>query len=132
MFVLEFHRGRLSKEDAGRDGALRAAGVGVFATEDGAGDGATSFGMADFFAVRVVGGCASPEYLRTLERVDRAAELTELPRRLELPRGVVAPLRAFPGVMTTDEAGELPGVSTTLPVAGLSMVTIVDIESRSC
>jgi hypothetical protein len=33
--------------------------------------------------------------------------------------------------MITDDAGELPGVSMALPVAGLSMVRMLEIESRS-
>ena len=87
-------------------------------------------GMADFFPVRVAVAWGIPEKRRTLDMVFRAAELTELPRRLDPPRGVVDPFMA--GVMTTDEAGELPGESMPLPVAGLSVVTMVEIESRMC
>lgn len=59
--------------------------------------------------------------------VDRVELPTELSRRLEPPRGVLYP---FP--RTTDDAGELPGVSTALPVAGLSIVMILEMESRKC
>ena len=34
--------------------------------------------------------------------------------------------------MTTDDAGELSGVSIALLVAGLSIVMMLDIESRNC
>ena len=56
--------------------------------------------------------------------------LTELSRRPELPMGVEARLHPLPA-MTTDDAGELPGVSMALPVAGLSTVRMLEIESRS-
>ena len=69
-----------------------------------------------------------PESRRTLAKVERVAVLpTELSRRLELPMGVDVPF-----VRITDDAGELPGVSMALPVAGLSMVIMLEIESRSC
>jgi hypothetical protein len=97
------------------------------------GDGAASagFGMDDFLLVRVVVAWGNPEYLRTLDTVVRATEPTELPRLLELPKEAAEPL-PLAGVMTTDDGGELPGVSMTLPVVGLSIVTMVEIESRKC
>lgn len=60
-----------------------------------------------------------------------AAELpTELPRLLAA-LGVETLFMPLPDMMTED-AGELPGVSTALPVAGLSIVIMLDIESRNC
>lgn len=38
----------------------------------------------------------------------------------------------LPDDRMTEDAGELPGVSMALPVAGLSIVMMLDIESRSC
>jgi hypothetical protein len=121
VFVLVFHRGRLSNagESAGCAGCagFRAAGVG---------DGAVSvvlgvaLGLLGFLPVRLEASCGSPETRRPVDV--RAAEPTELPRRLDL----------LAGVMTTDDAGELPGVSARLPVAGLSIVRTVEMESRIC
>lgn len=86
-------------------------------------------GIADFLLVAEGVGCGRPENRRTLDMVVRAALPTELPRRLDVPPiGVVDPL---PERMT-DDAGELPGVSGTLLVAGLSNVMILERESRSC
>lgn len=130
-----FHRGRLFNGDGvGRNDDLRDAGVGVGAAEMGcfAGDGAVSvgFGIADFLPPVVAEGVGwgTPEKRRTLDMVVLAALPTELPRRLEVPVGVFA---AFPE-STTDEAGELPGVSAMLVVAGLSIVMILEMESRNC
>jgi hypothetical protein len=134
VLVLVVHRGRLFSGEGGggRRETFRVAGVGVMAVSFLLGDVAENvgLGMADF---RAEAACGSPEYRRTLDIVVRVAELpTELPRLLEGFSGVVEPLRPFPGVMITDEAGELPGVSTTLLARGLSIVTMVDIESRKC
>lgn len=136
VLVLVVHRGLLANA-GGRAGVrgtgLRAAGVGVAATcFVGEVTPSDALGIADFFAVKVDVTCGNPEYRRTFDMVVRATELTELPRRLELLTGVVDRFNAFAGVMMTDEAGELPGVSGTLPVSGLSMVRILEIESRRC
>ncbi|OOF98912.1 hypothetical protein ASPCADRAFT_127499 [Aspergillus carbonarius ITEM 5010] len=140
VLVLVVHRGRLVRVDGvwtgGRTADLRVAGVGVTAPAR-LGDGAGSvvvvaLGSADFLLVSVAAACGMPEYRRIFDIVVRAAELTELPRRLDVPMGVADPLRGLAGVMTTDEAGELPGVSATLPVRGLSIVTMLEIESRRC
>jgi hypothetical protein len=85
--------------------------------------------MEDLRPVKVADACGIPENRRTLDMVERVEALpTELSRRLEPPNGVFHPL---PPIMT-DDAGELPGVSITLPVAGLSMVTMLEMESRNC
>ena len=131
MLVLPFHRGRLFNGDGvGRNDVLRDAGVGV--VDDCIGDDVVTeggLGIADFLPVAEGVGCGRPENRRTLDMVVRAALPTELPRRLDVPPiGVVDPLRE----RMTDEAGELLGVSGTLLVAGLSIVTILEMESRSC
>ena len=95
------------------------------------GDASTALGIEDFLPLRFELAWGIPENRRTLDMVVRVADPTELPRLLEFPTGVDAPLRPAPGGSTTDEAGELPGVSTALPVAGLSIVIILEIESRS-
>lgn len=88
--------------------------------------------MEDLRPVIVVAGCGTPENRRLIEIDERAVALpTELSRRLELPRGVEAPLYPLP-LRTTDDAGELPGVSMALPVAGLSIVMMLEMESRNC
>lgn len=141
MLVLELQRGRLfSGEGVGRSDVLRPAGVGVAETFGFAGDGAVTVGLgiADFLpavvvvvVVVVVAGWGMPENRRVLDMVVRAVLPTELPRRLDVPIGVLDPLAALPE-RTTDEAGELPGVSATLLVAGLSNVTMLEMESRKC
>lgn len=140
MLVLELHRGRLfSGEGVGRNDDLRPAGVGVAERLGFAGDGAVTVGLgiADFLptavvvVVVVVAGWGMPENRRVLDMVVRAVLPTELPRRLDVPIGVLEPLAALPD-RTTDEAGELPGVSATLLVAGLSSVTMLETESRKC
>ena len=138
MLVLELHRGRLfSGEGVGRSDVLRPAGVGVAGTVGFAGDGAVTMGLgiAEFLLVAVVEvvvvGWGMPEIRRVLDIVVRAVLPTELPRRLDVPIGVLDPLAALPE-RTTDEAGELPGVSATLLVAGLSNVTMLEMESRKC
>lgn len=130
-FVLPFHLGRLlAGGGCGRD-AFRVAGVGVVAGVPTDGDDSPGLGIDDDFRLlRFELACGMPECRRTLDMVVRAADPTELPR-LEPPIGVDAPFRPLPDTIT-DEAGELPGVSATLPVAGLSMVTMLEIESRSC
>jgi hypothetical protein len=67
-------------------------------------------------------------------KADLAAVLpTELSRLLEVPiLGVDAPRMPFPDIIMTEDAGELPGVSAVLPVAGLSTVIMLDTESRNC
>lgn len=121
VFVLPFHRGRLSM-------AGESTGCGVFRAV-GVGDGAVRvvLGMLDCLDFRLDDSCGSPETRRPVDV--RAVEPTELPRRLEDPNGAVD---LFAGVIMTDDAGELPGVSTRLPVAGLSIVTTVEMESRRC
>jgi hypothetical protein len=57
--------------------------------------------------------------------------VVELPLRL-LPFAPGVDGSHFPPDMTTEEAGELPGVSTVLVAADLSMLIMLDIESRSC
>ena len=52
-----------------------------------------------------------------------------LPRVLDKP-GVEE--SGFTPDITTDEAGELPGVSMALPVAERSIVMMLEIESLSC
>lgn len=133
VLVLLVQRGRLGMGDGAGLTGLRAAGVGV-AAPIRLGDGAVSVGLgrADFLLVSAAVACGMPEYRRILDIVVRAAELTELPRRLDVPIGVAEPLRGLAGVITTDDAGELPGVSATLPVRGLSIVMILEIESRRC
>lgn len=85
--------------------------------------------MEDLRPVKVAAACGIPENRRALDMVERVEALpTELSRRLEPPKGVFHP---FPPIMT-DDAGELLGVSITLPVAGLSIVTILEMESRDC
>lgn len=110
---------------------LREAGVGVTEVPyEGVGDASPAgTGIDDFRPVIVAVGCGRPENRRTLDMVERVEALpTELSRRLEPPIGVFHPLP----LMITDDAGELPGVSITLPVAGLSIVTILEMESRNC
>lgn len=132
-----FQRGRLFNGDGvGRSDVLREAGVGVAATFGCFAGGAASVGLgiAVFLPAVVEGavGCGRPDIRRTLDMVVRAALPTELPRRLDEPIGVVDPMAAFPE-STTEDAGELPGVvSGILLVAGLSIVTILEMESRSC
>lgn len=55
-------------------------------------------------------------------------------RRLEpfRPECGGSPLLLPVGPNTGDDAGELPGVSTTLLVADRSIETIVEMESRNC
>ena len=80
-------------------------------------------------------GCGRPEYrfcFLVVVVATRDVVLVELPRRLEAPKDGVDRLALLPPVKTTEDAGELPGVSTTLPVKGLSAVTMLEIESRSC
>lgn len=131
--MLPFQRGRLFSGDDddvvvfGYRELRREAGVGVFI---GLGEGAVTeggLGIPDFLLAAVGVGCGRPEKRRTLDMVDRAALPTELPRRLDEPSGVLEWADRI-----TDEAGELPGVSDTLFVAGLSMVTMLEMESRSC
>ena len=136
MLVLELHRGRLFSGGVGRSDVLRPAGVGVVETFGFVGDGAVTVGLgiADFLLVAVVEVVVAwgiPEIRRVLDIVVRAVLPTELPRRLDVPIGVLDPLAALPE-RTTDEAGELPGVSATLLVAGLSNVTMLEMESRKC
>lgn len=128
MLVLLVQRGRLFKGDGvGRSDCLRDAGVGVAATL-GWGAASEGLGMAVFLPAVVGAGCGRPDIRRTLDMVVRATLPTELPRRLEEPIGVVALPES-----TTDDAGELPGVvSGMLFVAGLSMVTMLEMESRNC
>ena len=84
-------------------------------------------GIADLRPVVI--GCGRLENLRALDMFERVVLLpAELSRRLDPPKGV---LYVLPPMMT-DDAGELPGVSIALPAAGLSTVTILDTESRSC
>jgi hypothetical protein len=120
--VLAFQRGRFGMVDGcGICEVLRPAGVGV--------TGAVGLGIDDLRPVMVAVTCGKPDSRRTFDMVERVVALpTELSRRLELPMGVLYPLP----LMTTDEAGELPGVSIALPVAGLSIVMILEMESRNC
>lgn len=132
VLVLPFHLGRLDTVEACEErDILREAGVGVTAEPvlDGVGDPSPcGLGIDDFRPVRGAATCVKPEYRRTLDMVDRVVELpTELSRRLEPPNGVLYPLPRI-----TEDAGELPGVSMALPVAGLSIVMILEMESRKC
>lgn len=69
-------------------------------------------------------GCGKPEYLFSFE--GGGLEIT-LPVALLLLLGIFG---RPPADMTTDDAGELPGVPMALWVAGLSRVTMLDTESR--
>lgn len=130
VFVLMFHLGRLLAGDScGRD-PFRVAGVGVVAATFPGGEGSPVLRVEDFRLERFELACGMPEDRRTLDMVVRVADPTELPRLLELPSGVDEPFRVPPDTMT-DEAGELPGVTATLPAVGLSIVTMLEIESRS-
>lgn len=125
VLVLAFHLGRLGTVDGCGTRDTREAGVGVTANPVG-------LGMDVFRPVKLAAAGGRPEVRRALDTVERLVALpTELSRRLEPPRGVDAPLYPLP-LSTTDDAGELPGVSTALPVAGLSMVMMLEIESRRC
>lgn len=76
--------------------------------------------------------CGIPEYRFTLDTVLLVALATELARLLEVPFDEEVLRRPVPGVMTSDEAGELPEVST-LPAAGLSTVRMLEVvESCIC
>ena len=132
MLVLRFHLGRLGIGDGCGTRDIRLPeGVGVTAKLVFPGVGDVSPDGLGIDDLRPVTGCGTPENRRTLGMADRAVELpTELSRRLE-PRGVELPLYPLPPLRTTDDAGELPGVSIALPVAGLSIVTMLEMESRS-
>ena len=74
-----------------------------------------------------------PDNRRELAMTERDVLPTELPLLLDPPfpaLGVRSP-PVYP-VMITDDAGELPGVPKWLVFAGLSVVMILDIESRNC
>lgn len=55
-----------------------------------------------------------------------------LDRNLPFFRGVAGSNSLLIPVITTDEAGELPGVSLRLPIVDRSFETILEMESRSC
>lgn len=142
VLALLFHRGRAGAEAVDvllvvETRRLRAAGDGVVAVPlpappvvvEGAVGLRTALGIDDFLRP-VLLSCGFDDKRRTLN-VDRAVLATELPRRLDPPGfGVVAPR---PGLLRiTDDAGELPGVAMALVFAGLSVVTMVQVESRRC
>jgi hypothetical protein len=72
-------------------------------------------------------GCGKPEYRFIFDPVARDTVLPDALLRLLGIFGI-----PLPPDMTTDDAGELSGVSIALRLAGLSIVTILDIESRNC
>lgn len=124
VLALEFHRGLLlTGVAAGLCGRLAGVGVAVDRRIPGEGEAVLVECADERDDFR---GCGTPEY--RLLVVGRGAVL---PRFLleDIP-GVDG--SGLPPVMTTDEAGELPGVSTALPVADLSVVMMLEIESLSC
>lgn len=139
VLALLFHRGRAGAEAVDvllvvETRRLRAAGDGVvtLAPPDVA-EGVVGLRAArgiDDFLRFVLFSCGFDDNRRT-PNVDRAVLATELPRRLDPPGfGVVAPR---PGPFRiTDDAGELPGVAMALVFAGLSVVMMVQVESRRC
>lgn len=149
VFALLFQRGLLDVGAGAGRRDTRVAGVGVVVgtllwlavvVGDGIED-TDARGIDDFRTLKFDDdddvGCGSPDNRRAFVLVvvvDRAVLPTELPRRLELPTfGVVEEPRTVPlPPMMTEDAGELPGVAMALPVAGLSIVMILEMESRSC
>lgn len=133
--MLKFQRGLLlAGFGAGRADCLEE-GLGAVAEDvlTDAGEGCVLRPVLGIDDLRPVSGCGIPECLHDLEKVFLAVELpTELPRLLEVPKGVDEPFKAPAELMITDEAGELPGVSTALAVTGLSIEIILEMESRSC
>lgn len=79
-------------------------------------------GRDDLFPLSAADICGIPEYRLTFDMVLLVALATELARLLAA--------RPLPGgVITSDDAGELPGVPPILAVTGLSPVTILEPES---
>jgi hypothetical protein len=134
VFGLEFQRGLLLTGVAeGRWRRDDGRGVSVCPLEDADGEGRPWLAVVTARGVLFIRG-------RWLDPVDPGGMLAYLllvPGRL----AVALPLRLLPlGVdgsplppdMTTEDAGELPGVSMALVAADLSMLIMLDIESRSC
>ena len=135
-FGLEFHRGLWSFWDrAGR--ADRVPGIGVDEDFEREGEALRESEIdpdPEFFRESCEASpCGMLAYLRELAGRDVLFETTLL-RRLErlMTACKGSPLVVLVGSKIGDEAGELLGVSTALPVAERSIDTIVEIESRSC
>lgn len=131
VLTLEFHRGRPSLTVFERVGLGSRLPVGVAESrvDDGEGEARPAGVYVDN---REVNGLRGKELV--------VVDLLPLPgmplllfeRSLPFLPGVEGSSPPMTPLMTTDDAGELPGVSIILPRVERSFETMLEIESRSC
>lgn len=132
VLTLAFQRGRPSSDDTDEDNEGRGSRfcVGV-AVSLYPGEGEARPVDELYVESREFSGFRGNEQLVTDRRPLPGGILDLPPERKFLP-GVEGSSPPITPLMTTDEAGELPGVSIMLPKVERSFETMLEIESRNC